>query len=191
MVIKHSFVLNDGPDVPPDFYFIFVFSVVDQSGSNEMKTTWNTVVWYFSFPPRVRLKWVCEESRFLENQSSTDEFTILHPTLDCSVNIYFIMTHWSRKPFYCWFKFPLYKKFLVTVHSVFCAQKMHNNYQFLCVCVFAQTDPSILNSECVQVSFAYEGEFILEAEYWETLSATQHQEMPRRVHSASHNPLIP
>lgn len=49
----------------------------------------------------------------------------------------------------------------------------------------------VFKFECASVSFAYEGEFILEAEYQETFSAPQIQEMPGRVHFASHNLLIP
>lgn len=56
--------------------------------------------------------------------------------------------------------------------------------------VFTWTN-HVLKFECASVSFAYEGEFILEAEYRETFSAPQIQEMPGRVHFASHNLLIP
>lgn len=68
---------------------------------------------------------------------------------------------------------------------------MYNNYwRVWSVLTHKPINPTILQFECPRVSFAYEGEFILEAEYWETFPVTQNQEMPGRVHSASHNLLI-
>lgn len=52
-----------------------------------------------------------------------------------------------------------------------------------CACVFAQTIPVIFRRECAQVLFAYEGEFIIEAEYSETFDQGKH--------AVSYNLLIP
>lgn len=67
---------------------------------------------------------------------------------------------------------------------------MHNNYEFLCVCVCTNWSKHLELWMCPGFiciwRWVHSGGWILR-----DLFSNQHQEMPGRVHSASHNPLIP